>query len=388
MIRWLARAVAAGVYLVLGGVIAVAYLILVAGLVQLFQAAPQVPLALSVVTTMVAIPIALVPPLLTPVRDLELTAVRGLLQIQIPTPVGQVGWDSRLRSATFFAAHLILGLAGVATLLFGIPAAIGLVGWAVGAHVDGLQLSPPDLGWWGIGVAVLIIAVLPALASAGGALMRALAGPLLGPSASEREQIARERERVLAARNRIARDLHDGVGHALAITTMQAAAAQAALGTDEAQVRRALEEIAAVGRAAMADLDHSLAILRDDSGATSTAPLRPLPAILDEPDVRFDGESGHLRTIADADSFESYKILTEALMNARRHGSGDIAVRWRRTEHWLCIEVHNQLDGGAGNAGRGITGMRERAALIGAQLSARPADERFVVTLEVPVSDR
>ena len=67
----------------------------------------------------------------------------------------------------------------------------------------------------------------------------------------------------LAERNRLARELHDSVGHALTVTTLQAGAAARVLDSDPAFVARALDAIAEAGRAALEDLDHVLGLLRD-----------------------------------------------------------------------------------------------------------------------------
>src|SRR5690606_24079453 len=198
---WASRALRAG-----------GYGVLVSGLVQLARAAPQVPMALTVALTVIAVPLALVPPFLAPVRDLGIAAARTFLDVDLPTTSARLGHDDRLRAAGYFVAHLLTGALATLALLFGIPYAVGLIGWTLGSRGDGFRLSAPDLGGWGVPVALLVLLALPLLALLGRALLRALAVPLLGPGAGERELAERQRRLVLAERNRVARELHDGVG--------------------------------------------------------------------------------------------------------------------------------------------------------------------------------
>lgn len=396
LLPWASRAVRAGVYLVLGGIIAAGYVVLASGLVQLAQAAPDVPPALTIALTVIAVPLALTPPLLAPVRDLEIAAVRGLLDVHVLTPTSAPGWDDRLRAAGYVLAHLVTGAGAVVALLFGVPYAVGLLGWALGARGDGFQLSAPDLGLWGVPLGLAVLAALPMLALVGARQLRTLALALLGPSATERELAERRRAVVLAERNRIARDLHDGVGHALAVTTMQASVAEAALGADEDAARAALAEIGRVGRQAMADLDRSLAVLRsDDDEATATAPaarLDDLDALRRHADavgqeLLTDGDVADLAELDALTSREAHRLLAEAVVNARRHGTGPATMRWRRTPDALALELRNAVGPSwIGAGGRGLVGMRERAALIGADLDAGRDGDDWRVRLRIEVS--
>lgn len=396
--RWASRTVRSGVYLVLGGIIAAGYAVLVVGIVQLAWSAPAVPPALTIALALLSVPLALAPPLLAPVRDIGIAAARSLLDVDLPTPTAVPTRDDRLRSAGFFAAHLLIGGVGVLALLFGVPYAVGLIGWALGARGDGFQLSAPDLGGWGVLVALAILAALPPLALLGGAVLRALAVPLLGPGSTEREAEERRRRLVLAERNLIARELHDGVGHALAVTTMQAGVAEAALATDEAAARAALAEIGRVGRQAMADLDRSLAVLREEGVSSPTAPPASLAdldglreqAVAVGQQLRLVGDPATLTGLDPFVSREAHQLLVEAVVNARRHGVGDAEIRWQRDGGDLVIEVSNAVDSATGpraDGGRGLIGMHERAALIGADLAAGPdGDGRWSVRLTIGAS--
>ena len=109
---------------------------------------------------------------------------------------------------------------------------------------------------------LLLVGTVYAVAGLG-ALAATMAPVLLGPSPADRIAALEARERRLAERNRLARELHDSVGHALTATTLQAGAARAVFDSDPEFARRALAAIEEVGRTAMDDLDHVLGVLRD-----------------------------------------------------------------------------------------------------------------------------
>jgi signal transduction histidine kinase len=130
------------------------------------------------------------------------------------------------------------------------------VGLADGA-LAGLHLSPldeQDAWWWSLVGIVLLVGTAYAMAGLG-TLAALMAPVLLGPSQVERIAALQAESRRLAERNRIARDLHDSIGHALTATTLQAAAAREVFESDPAFARRALEAVEKVGRDAMDDLD-------------------------------------------------------------------------------------------------------------------------------------
>jgi hypothetical protein len=162
---------------------------------------------------------------------------------------------------------------------------------------------------------------------AGGAALARLAPRVLGPTRTERlaVQLARAQsaERALAERNRLARELHDSVGHALTVTTLQAGAAARVLDSDPAFVARALEAIAEAGRAALEDLDHVLGLLRDGGGEGTRGPqpdLADLDVLVDRArsaGLTVDVELyGPLAAVPRAISREAYRIVQEGLANA------------------------------------------------------------------------
>jgi signal transduction histidine kinase len=175
-------------------------------------------------------------------------------------------WESRMRAAAWFTLHLFAGVVVSGISLAVPPFAVVLV-MAPGVHWDERFLS--TWGWraswsqWAtppIGIAA--VAVLLAVIVASGGLLARLAPRFLGPTAAERLAEVEARAVRLAERNRLARELHDSVGHALSVVTLQAGAAGRVLDTDPDFAREALGAIAVSAGAALEDLDHVLGLLR------------------------------------------------------------------------------------------------------------------------------
>jgi signal transduction histidine kinase len=233
-----------------------------------------------------------------------------------------------------------------------------------------------------------------------GALAAVMAPVLLGPSQAERVAALEARSRRLAERNRLARDLHDSVGHALTVTTLQAAAAREVFDTDPAFARRALGAIEEAGRTAMEDLDHVLGVLRDQGPATA----RPQRTLDDLARLRADAGTGGVEVDAELSgpfdrvpavmSREGYRIVQEGLTNAARHGgAGPLRLRVAVADDVLAIDVVNPLpDGrdrarraGSGLAGSGLAGMRERVTLLGGELRVGADGGVWRVAVRLPV---
>lgn len=194
-------------------------------------------------------------------------------------------------------------------------------------------------------------------------------------------------ERAVAdERARIARELHDAVGHAVNVMVMHAGAAR--LGTDDDRTIETFRKIEQVGRSALSDLDHMLGLLhpKDDRGV----PLEPARRIEDivrlVDGLRATGAEIQLNnrcdssiddTMAHRAGAAAYRIVQEALTNAIKHaGTAQIGVTISCTDDDLELEV---VDDGLGAAasqesggGRGIIGMTERARVLGGHLVAEP----------------
>ncbi|MFF2361612.1 sensor histidine kinase [Streptomyces sp. NPDC058122] len=269
-----------------------------------------------------------------------------------------------------------------------------------------VDLTRAALGYWPSGDPVIrlldphwscaLLIPLPLLALYGavvglGELTTALARRLLGPSPTERLAALEERTEQLLERNRIARELHDSIGHALTVAVVQAGAARAA--GDPAFTARALTAIEETGRAALEDLERVLGVLRESERPASGRPtLTDADRLLESArtsGAKVDAEvTGPLETVAGPVSREGYRILQESLTNVLRHaGSVPVRVRIDVRDGALSLEVRNPLPDGRVVAGRGsgLRGIRERAALLGGSARTGPHEGDWQVHAELPL---
>ncbi|MGW5666546.1 sensor histidine kinase [Micromonospora sp. NPDC003776] len=390
-----------GVFLLLGGVLALPYALLAATFVQMLGN-DGVPRPVGFGLLLVGAAIAAVPVFLAGSRALEIAAARALLAVDLPEPaVGhRVDRETRLRAALWIALHLVSGGLVLFAAISAFPMALvflaGQFGLDTGATADDAigPLSPDNP----VAAALAGVAVLVGLgyAVAGlGALAASMAPVLLGPSQGERIAALEARTARLAERNRLARELHDSVGHALTVATLQAGAARELLDADPEFTRRALCAIEETSRHAMDDLDHVLGLLREsDAERAPVAPQRTLGQ-LDRlvadtraaglaVDAQVSGAVGGLPAVV---SREGYRIVQEGLTNAARHGRGAVTLRVDVPPDGLEIELVNGLRGrtGPGGGGRGLDGMRERVLLLGGRLDAGPDGDRWRVRASLPV---
>ncbi len=261
-----------------------------------------------------------------------------------------------------------------------------LVFWCLGAHASDHRSR------WVFGVALAAVAAqqpddsivlgpLVAGVYAAGRLMRSRE-QLAAALQQERAQV----ERYVAAeeRTRISRDLHDVVGHSIALMTVQAGAERLALGDSRPQTSQVLLQIETNGRQALQEMRRLLGVMR---GPGEDAELDPQPGLGQihlladtmagaglEVDVRVEGDPGLVPPGVDV---SAYRIVQEALTNVLRHADAARAtVRIEHSATGLAIEV---TDDGRGRStpgstpGHGMAGMRERAALYGGSLAAGPA---------------
>ncbi|SDU28134.1 Histidine kinase-, DNA gyrase B-, and HSP90-like ATPase [Jiangella alkaliphila] len=190
---------------------------------------------------------------------------------------------------------------------------------------------------------------------------------------------ARDSERAVAAeRDRMARELHDAVGHAVTVMVTHAGAARLVLADDAPPVQEALARIEDVGRGAMTDLDRILGLLTDtyDLEATLRALVAGLPGHVTA-ELRLP-EAEVLRRLPPRTAETAGRVVQESLTNVVRHaGPAHAVVDVALTGRDLAVVV---TDDGAGPAtrwpggGRGLTGMKERVSGLGGSLDAGPAD--------------
>ncbi|MEU9040320.1 MULTISPECIES: histidine kinase [unclassified Kitasatospora] len=306
-------------------------------------------------------------------------------------------WADRRRTAGWLVGRVALGSVVGFAMALGLAAAYGrLTGPDALRYLPLLPLLVLGFGWF------LVYA---------GRLQLALAVRLLGPSPAERLAEAELRAERLLERNRLARELHDSIGHALTVTVLQAGAAREV--GDPAFVARALEVIEETGRQAMEDLERTLVLLRETpAGANGVATEQPgidqLPALFDTAraagspvEARIDVPVGALPGVL---SRESYRIVQEGVTNALKYAPGEpvdvrIAVRAGQLELRCASRLPGggarpsvggvrTAAGGARKGGKGLRGIRERATLLGGESTAGAAEDgsgEWVLTVRLPL---
>ncbi|WP_162606004.1 sensor histidine kinase [Jiangella aurantiaca] len=217
---------------------------------------------------------------------------------------------------------------------------------------------------------------------------------------------AQARRAVSEERLRMAQELHDSVGHGLAVIAMQAGVALHVLDRNPEKVRAALEAIRDTSKASLDGLRAELQVLR--SPVTDAAPRRPdlglaeLDVLLDRiraGGVEVDADvEGHTDLPPDID-VAAYRIVQESLTNVLRHAAATRAeVRIRRSGDELLLDVSDDGVGGAppgpssspegDGSGTGIAGMRARAEALGGRLQAGPrGGGGFAVHARLPLVD-
>ncbi|MBW8484836.1 sensor histidine kinase [Actinomadura parmotrematis] len=218
---------------------------------------------------------------------------------------------------------------------------------------------------------------------------------------AEQERRHREEAAVLTERQRIARELHDVVAHHMSMIAIQAEAAPYKAAVPEV-TRADLAEIRATALGALTEMRRVLGVLRSE-GPAETAPqpgLDGLDALLDGArgtGLAIDAEtSGDLAGLPPGVGLSAFRIVQEALSNAMRHAPGShVRVAAARRGGILHLEIVNgpppagqRPTPSPPGGGHGLTGMRERAAMLGGDLAAGPTPEGgFQVTARLPVAD-
>lgn len=245
-------------------------------------------------------------------------------------------------------------------------------------------------------------------------IQRALLEERVRHAAELREQDARQRiwERVHEERLQIARELHDAVGHQVALISVQAGAMSALLGTgldstglDSANLAKTRESLGHIQRASAAALEElrlTVGLLRQPGDSEPTEPAAGL-ARLQELIGSFAAAGlkvtceviGQARPLPEAVDLTAYRLIQESLTNTTKHAAGacaSVRLTYRPGVLALAVEddgprVPDDDDRGAGGGevGHGLIGMRERAAVVGGWVSAGPRDGGFLVLAELPL---
>ena len=229
-----------------------------------------------------------------------------------------------------------------------------------------------------------------------------------------RERETRERHAaesaaaVQAERLRLSRELHDIVSHTVSVMTLQAAGARTLVGRDDERVVGSLRVIEQAGVEAMNELARLLSVLRAEDGEAGDE-LAVQPRLEDLPqlvalansagqDVELDlsGEPGRLDPSV---ALACYRVVQEALTNARKYAGQQALVRvnlsWRPPQ--LVVTVRNDAGSGAAGSepaprgelstGHGLHGLAERVGLVGGELESGPTSGGgFLIRATLPVA--
>ncbi|SEF18694.1 sensor histidine kinase [Jiangella alba] len=216
---------------------------------------------------------------------------------------------------------------------------------------------------------------------------------------AEKSRESEARRRVAEERVRIARELHDLVAHQITLANAQAMVAAQMFDVRPEQTRTSLEDVIETTRNALDDLRATVGLLRQSGDAVAPAEPAPglsrLPTLLESfsragLDVSMHQE-GTARPLPPGVDLTAYRIIQEALTNVTKHagsGSARVGLDWNRDRLTITVADDGNDAPPAPDRppGFGLIGMRERAAAVGGQLSARRRPEGgFLVSTDLPL---
>jgi signal transduction histidine kinase len=207
---------------------------------------------------------------------------------------------------------------------------------------------------------------------------------------------AEARRRVAEDRLRIARELHDVLGHQMAVIRVHAGLARRTLTTDPEKAAAALSETETAAQAVLREMTGMLRLLRESGPDASTAPAPGLDDLGELVDgVRRTGRTVTMERDVDPGRVSglvgvtAYRIVQECLTNAGRHSAGAVELSVRTESEVLVIEAANPAPAPAAaptGAGYGLIGMRERVRAVGGRLTAGESAGCFRVRAELPLA--
>ncbi|MBJ7453948.1 MAG: hypothetical protein JHC71_17970 [Blastococcus sp.] len=213
---------------------------------------------------------------------------------------------------------------------------------------------------------------------------------------AERELLARDA--VLTERTRIAREMHDAVGHRVSLMVLQAGAIEMAA-QDAGRVEQLAGQVQTAGRRALDELRQMVGVLRAGD-VDEDAPLGPQPGLEDLPRLVAHAREAGMTVELDLPAVDvappvgraAYRIAQEALTNAGRHAPGaPVQLSVVRTGDQLAVRVVNgaarggDVSAGTSGGGFGLVGLGERVRTLGGRLTAEPRlDGGFCVEAVLP----
>jgi signal transduction histidine kinase len=199
---------------------------------------------------------------------------------------------------------------------------------------------------------------------------------------AEREREERARLAVADERARIARELHDVVGHSVSVMTVQASGVRRLLRPDQEREREALLIVERTGREALAEMRRMVGVLRRPEEAPALAPqpsLEHLDRLVEQArdaglpvELRIEGEAVELPAGVD---LTAYRLVQEGLTNAIKHANAsraEVLVNYEDGQIEVTVSDDGNGVGTGGSGGHGLVGMRERVSVYGGELDAGP----------------
>jgi signal transduction histidine kinase len=198
----------------------------------------------------------------------------------------------------------------------------------------------------------------------------------------EREREERARAAVAEERARIARELHDVVGHSVSVMTVQASGVRRLLHPDQEREREALLIVEQTGREALAEMRKLVGVLRRPEESPALAPqpsLEHVDKLVEQ--VRESGLAVGLKVEGKPEKLPAsvdlagYRLVQEGLTNTLKHAqarNAEVLVRYGTDEVELVVTDDGNGIGGGEGSGHGLVGLRERVAVVGGQLEAGP----------------
>jgi signal transduction histidine kinase len=249
-------------------------------------------------------------------------------------------------------------------------------------------------------VSGLLMLVLAVAALALGHVWRLRGRAIVERDESRREAADSLREQAaMEERARIARELHDVAAHHISKIAVQAEVGRVADPNASESERARLGEIGETARDALREMRRVLGVLRE--GASSGAERAPQPGLADLEglieDSRRSGSSvrfslsGRVVPLAHGVDLSAYRIVQEALTNARRHAPGanvDVALRYEPTSLHIRVSDDGPGPEPAASVGHGLQGIRERVAMVGGTVRTGAGDSGgFIVEAELPLDE-
>jgi len=199
---------------------------------------------------------------------------------------------------------------------------------------------------------------------------------------AEREREERARAAVAEERARIARELHDVVGHSVSVMTVQASGVRRLLRPDQNREREALLIVERTGREALAEMRRMVGVLRRPEEGPALAPqpsLDHLDRLVDQAreaglpvELRVEGVAIQLPAGVD---LTAYRLVQEGLTNALKHAQAtraEVLVNYGDSQLEVTVRDDGRGVGNGDGGGHGLVGMRERVSVYGGELDAGP----------------